>query len=149
MTICWKLTQQIWTNVAFTCSPMDLLQWMGDIIMRVQTADKTINQCLVKRKALFVRNKSSIKTFIISNLFFLSIISLSPDKYAQVKHKQISFTNMLVGFYVRGQQGMDFLTGGSAIMDYGLLLWPEATIWIFKNALMMDLFLTNTTFLCC
>ncbi len=30
---------------------------------------------------------------------------------------------MSVDFDVRGQQGMDFFTGGSVIMD-----WPEATV---------------------
>ncbi len=34
---------------------------------------------------------------------------------------------MLVGFDVGGQQKMDFFTGGSVIMDYGLIFWPEAT----------------------
>ncbi len=27
-----------------------------------------------------------------------------------------------------GQQGMDFFSGGSIIMDYGLLFWPEAIV---------------------
>ncbi len=35
---------------------------------------------------------------------------------------------MLVDFDVRGQKGMDFFTGGSVIMDYGLVFWPEATV---------------------
>ncbi len=35
---------------------------------------------------------------------------------------------MLVDFDVRVQQEMDFFTGGSAIMDYGLIVWPEATV---------------------
>ncbi len=35
---------------------------------------------------------------------------------------------MPVDFDVRGQQGMDFFTGGSIIMDYGLLLQPDATV---------------------
>ncbi len=33
---------------------------------------------------------------------------------------------MLVDFDVRGQQGMDFFKGGSVIMDYRLVFWPEA-----------------------
>ncbi len=35
---------------------------------------------------------------------------------------------MSVDFDVRGQQGMDFFTGGS-IMDYGLVFGSEAMIW--------------------
>ncbi len=30
---------------------------------------------------------------------------------------------MSVDFYVKGQQRMDFFTGGSVIMNYGLILW--------------------------
>ncbi len=33
-----------------------------------------------------------------------------------------------INFDVRGQQGMSFLTGGSVIMDYGLIFWPEAMV---------------------
>ncbi len=35
---------------------------------------------------------------------------------------------MLVDFDVRGQQVIDFLTGGSIIMDYGfsIVFWPKA-----------------------
>ncbi len=36
---------------------------------------------------------------------------------------------MSVDFDVRGQQGMDFFTGGSIIMDYGLVFGSEAMIW--------------------
>ncbi len=38
---------------------------------------------------------------------------------------------MSVDFDVREQQGMDFFTGGSIIMNYGLwimLFWPEVTV---------------------
>ncbi len=35
-------SEQIWRNVYITCSPMDPLQWMGAVRMRVQTADKNI-----------------------------------------------------------------------------------------------------------
>ncbi len=33
---------------------------------------------------------------------------------------------MNMEFDVRGQKGMDFFTGVSIIMDYGLIFWPEA-----------------------
>ncbi len=35
---------------------------------------------------------------------------------------------MLVDFEVRGRQGMGFFTGGSIIMNYGLVFWSEAMI---------------------
>ncbi len=35
---------------------------------------------------------------------------------------------MSVDFDVREQQEMDFFTGGSIIMDYGLVFWPEAMV---------------------
>ncbi len=35
---------------------------------------------------------------------------------------------MLVDFDVKGQQGMTLITGGSIIMDYGLMFWPEASV---------------------
>ncbi len=39
-----------------------------------------------------------------------------------------SSKQMWVDFDVKGQQEMDFFTGGSAIMDYGLIFWPEVTV---------------------
>ncbi len=36
---------------------------------------------------------------------------------------------MWVDFDVRGQQEMDFFTGGKVIMDYELIFWPEAIVW--------------------
>ncbi len=44
---------------------------------------------------------------------------------------------MLVDFNVRGQQGMDFLTWGSIIVDFGLVFWLE-------KKQMMDLLLHKT-----
>ncbi len=37
---------------------------------------------------------------------------------------------MLVDFDVREQQEMDFFTGGSFIMDYGLIIYLETTVCI-------------------
>jgi len=82
---------------------------MGAVRMRVQTADKNITiihttpvhrlmTCEVKR-CVFVRNKSIIKT------------SESGEKYAQIKH--CLQANTRVDFDVRGQQEMDFFTGGN------------------------------------
>ncbi len=54
--------------------------------------------------------------------------SKSGEKYAQIWHRlkvktvQISEKNMSVDFNVRGQQEMDFSTGGSVIMDKLLIL---------------------------
>ncbi len=33
---------------------------------------------------------------------------------------------------MRRQQEKDFFTGGSVIMDYGLIFWTEATVWSSK-----------------
>ncbi len=80
---------------SITCSPMDPLQWMGAVRMRVQTADKniTIHTTPVHqltswedKNCMFVRNKSIIKTFLTSNCCFwlkyksTSIIALPPVK---------------------------------------------------------------------
>ncbi len=35
---------------------------------------------------------------------------------------------MLVDFDVRGQQEKDVFTGGSIIIDYGLIFWPEVML---------------------
>ncbi len=57
----------------------------------------------------------------------------SGEKYAQIKHSfqvktvQSSSKQMLVGFDVRGEHGMDFFTG-RWINDYGLLFWSEAAV---------------------
>ncbi len=40
---------------------------------------------------------------------------------------------MSVDFEVRGQQGMDFFTGESIIMDYGLEFWPETMVLKLKH----------------
>ncbi len=55
------------------------------------------------------------------------VLSESGVKYAKIKYhfkgknSPKSFkTNMPMDFDVKGQQGMDFLKGGSVIMDYGL-----------------------------
>ncbi len=37
---------------------------------------------------------------------------------------------MLVDFDVRGQQGMDFFTGGSAIMEYVVVFWPVIVMFL-------------------
>ncbi len=86
--ICWRFTDNqaspcrwIWFFIGkdldkytiTSCSPMDYLQWMGAVRMRVQTADKSITvinttpvhqltSCEVK-SCIFVKNKSIIKAF--------------------------------------------------------------------------------------
>ncbi len=35
---------------------------------------------------------------------------------------------MAVDFDVQEPQEMDFITGGSIIMDHGLVFWPEVTV---------------------
>ncbi len=41
-------------------------------------------------------------------------------------YKRKIIQNYLVDFDVRGQQGMDFFTGGNVIMDY--VFWREVTV---------------------
>ncbi len=64
----------------------------------------------------------------------------SGEKYSQIKHclhaKTVHNNSKICqGFLMWGQRGMG-ITGGSVIMDYGLLFCPEATV---INALIMDL----------
>ncbi len=132
-----------------TCSPMDPLQWMGAVRMRVQTADKNITiihttpvhqlTSYELKSCMFIRNKL-IKTFQTSNCFFQlkSIIhnivppvkrslSESGENYAQFKHhlqvKTVQNSSKQIYPWIfcnaSGQQKMDFFTGGSIIMDYG------------------------------
>ncbi len=58
------------------------------------------------------------------------------------KQKQ-SKTNMSLVFDVRGQQGMDFFSGKSLILDYGLIFWSDVMA-SSSNILLKDLFLTNS-----
>ncbi len=139
--------------------------------MRVQTADENITiihttpvhqlmSCEAK-SCVFVRNKF-IKMFLTSNLWFLSIILLSPlkkvissesgEKYAQIKHclqvktVQKTVLKKYVGeFWCERQQDMDLFTEESVIMENGLIF--HISYLIFKNVLMMDMFLTNTQLL--
>ncbi len=46
--------------------------------------------------------------------------------------KQLS-TNMLVDLDVRGQQGISFFNGGSVIMDYKLVFWPEVMVCLWQK----------------
>ncbi len=95
---------------------MDALQWMGAVRMRVQIADKT-----VKYNA-----SSSEKVFW----------SESGEKSAQIKQRlqaKTALNKYVAGFWCERQQEMRFFTGGSVIMDYGL-------IFELKNILMLDLF---------
>ncbi len=36
------------------------------------------------------------------------------------------------GWILMWDDNMDFFTGGSLIMDYGLVLWPEMTVYLLK-----------------
>ncbi len=59
------------------------------------------------------------------------ILSESGEKYEQIKQRLQAKTDLnkyVVDYHVRGKQRMDFFTGGSVIMDYGLIFWLEATV---------------------
>ncbi len=86
--------------------------------------------------------------FCIHNTAFSSEKVISPEsgeKSAQIKHSlQVkTVLNKYLGGFWCERTTSDFFIGGSVIMDYGLVFWPEAVVWSF-NVLMMDLFLTNT-----
>ncbi len=139
-----------------TCSLKHSLQWMGAVRMRVQTADKNITiihmtpvhqltSCEVK-SCLFVRNKFIIKTLLTSWIKSKSIILLSPIKQSshlnlernmhrsstvyKWKQSKIVLNKYVSGFWCERTTGAElFSAGGSVIMDYGLLFWPEATAY--------------------
>ncbi len=121
------------------------LQWMGAIRMRVQTVDKNITiihkyphhsspsiKVLLSKKLSLCAKQIHHKDILSP----LSLILLSSVKRSSClnqernmhrpstlyKWKQLQ-TNMSVDFDVKGQQRMDFFTGGSVIMNYGLILW--------------------------
>ncbi len=111
--------------------------------------------------SVYLTDKSISKVFLTSNessmdqIDFFSkkvISSKSGENYAQIKHclqvtkVRNTSKHILVNFYVRGQQGIDLITGGSVIMDYGFVFWLEVTSsdsFNVKKALMMDLLITN------
>jgi len=45
---------------------------------------------------------------------------------------------------VRGQQRKDFFNGGSVIVDYGLIFWPEAAV--SNSNVLIGLFFKHTMF---
>ncbi len=69
---------------------MDAQQWMGAVRMKVQTADKNINNPAWKVKiCVFVRNKSIIKHESFIQIAFSSenvVLYDSGEKYTQIKH---------------------------------------------------------------
>ncbi len=139
---------------SITRSPMDPLQWMGAVRMRVQTADKNIiimhttpvHQLMSweDKSCVFVRNKSTIKTFLTLNRCFWL-------KYESITHNIVSsnkitwfktghgFKGALHLFPLKGivqpkikicwkcahpkaiQDVDEFVSSGSVIMGYGLV----------------------------
>ncbi len=58
--------------------------------------------------------------------------SESGEKSAQIKHRlqaKTALNKYVAGFWCERQQEMDFFTGGSVIMDYGLIFKQEAMYW--------------------
>ncbi len=92
--LCFKKKKKIGEmQHSITRSPMDPLQWMGAVRMRVQTADKNIiimhttpvHQLMSweDKSCVFVRNKSTIKTFLTLNRCFWL-------KYESITHNIVS-----------------------------------------------------------
>ncbi len=129
MKIGWKCT--------FSISSMDPLQWMGAVRMRVQTAykiitiihttaDHQLTFCEVK-SCMFVREKC-IKTIFLNFkpllpgkiwIIYPSIILLSLGENQSCLNKEGSLHRS--SSVVRGQQGMDFVTGKSNAVNRRLI----------------------------
>ncbi len=158
------------------CSPVDALQWMGAVRMRVQTADKNITiihttpvhqltswedkRCMfVKNKSIIIRHflhfnvqlKSSVYNYTSSSK--KSISSESGEKSAQIKHhlqgNTVQNDSKQICGWILIWATIDGLFHWRKPY-YGLLLWTGYFNqgWRFevKNILLMDLFLTNTVF---
>ncbi len=130
-------------NFSITCSPLDHLQWMGAVRMRVQTADKNITIIPITphhsspsvnvfwNESCLFNTANPSRCFNFKQAFYLwkkHLIwirrKICPDQ-ALFKSKNSS-KQISVDFDVRGQQGTDFFTGRSVIIDYGLVFCPEA-----------------------
>ncbi len=115
--ICWKFTpsqviqvidefvllsEQIWKLLALHqhCSPFYPLQRMGAVKTVASVPISIISLSPVKKSSCLNPERNTVCT--------------------DYKRKQ-SKTNMLVDFDLRGQQRMEFFTGGSVFMDYGLV----------------------------
>ncbi len=62
-----------------------------------------------------------------------AISSESGEKYAQIKNllqaKTVQNSCKQISWWMTEQQGIELFTGGSVIMDYGLVFLPEATFY--------------------
>ncbi len=101
------------------------------------TSVHKVKFCEVK-SCVFVNNKSIIKMFLtLHHCLRLKKVSSekafsseSGEKYAQFKHRlqvktvQNSFNSGFWCMRTTGE-GISFFTGGSIIMAYGLVPWPE------------------------
>ncbi len=82
---------------------------MGAVKMRFQTADKNCSNC-----CFWAKYESSIQNIAFSSEKV--ILSESGEKYTQIEHYLQVYVNspnqlnMLVDFYMRGQQWMNFFT---------------------------------------
>ncbi len=142
---------------------MNPLQWMGAVRMRVQTADKNITiihitpvhqltSCEVK-SCMFVRNKS-IKTFFqlnyessIHNLVFFQWKSCLVWIRREICTDQTLFTRKNLNKYVGGfwcERKTRFFSCKEALLWIMDSHFSQKQQFTLKNALMMDLFLTNT-----
>ncbi len=75
--------------------------------------DLNLKHCfLLKYESIIHNNASSSEKVVWSE---------SGEKSAQIKHRLQSKTVYVAGFWCERQQEIDFFTGGSVIMDYGLI----------------------------
>ncbi len=91
-----------------------------------------IKTFLTPNHCFWLKYKSSLYNIVSPSKKEKVILSESGEKYAQIKHhlgaQSVQNCSTLVDFDVMKQQGMDFFTVGSVIMDNGLVFWPEVMV---------------------
>ncbi len=83
---------------------------------------KQIQQFLTKYESIIHNNSSSSEKVFWSE---------SGEKSAQIKQRlqdKTALNKYVAGFWCERQQEMDLLTGGSVIMEYGLIFKPNAIV---------------------
>ncbi len=133
-----------------TCSPMDPLQWMGAVRMRVQTADKNITiihttpvhqlTSYELKSCMFIRNKL-IKTFQTSNCFFqLKSIILFPQWKSHCLNQERTMHNSnTICKWKQSKTILNKYIRGFFVMRVDNRRWTfsqeEALFWILDNGL--------------
>ncbi len=104
---------------------MDALQWMGAVRMRVQTAhsnphhsSQSVN--ILRRQKLHVCKKQIHQDIEKSGLVWIRRENCTDRTVYKSKQSKTALNKYVAGYWCE-RQDMDFFTGGSVIMDYGLM----------------------------